>query len=260
MKGSMLCVAALIALLGGPALAADLPRKALPPEPPPAPTWAGFYIGIHGGWGQADVEHRFVDVGFFNLNPGDRVSHDIDGALVGGHIGYNWQWAGTPWVFGFEVAGTWSDIRGEVPSPFFPLVDRFHADIDWLVTFTPRVGVSAGNWMVYVKGGLAVADITARISTLAFVPPLAIEESETRSGWTVGGGFEVMTGATWPFGGGGSWVFGVEGNYYDFGDLTVLRTLDPPFTNHHVDVTMWSVLGRLSWKFGAAPAPVIARY
>jgi len=258
MKGSMLCVAALIALLGGPALAADLPVKAPPPEPP-VPTWAGFYIGVHGGWGQADVKHKFLDDGFFNLAPGDRVSRRIDGALVGGHIGFNWQLS-SPWLFGLEVAGTWSDVDGVVVSPFFPLADRFHTDIDWLVTLTPRLGVTAGNWMVYVKGGLAVADITARISTLAFVPPLAIEESETRAGWTVGGGFEVMTGATWPFEGGGSWVFGVEGNFYDFGEVRVLRALDPPFTNHRVDVTMWSVLGRLSWKFGAAPAPVVARY
>lgn len=262
MRKILLCTTALLALTAAPAMAADMPvRKAPPPPPAPVYTWSGFYIGIHGGWGQVDVDHRFGEGDFF-CDSGFACghSHDISGGMVGGHAGYNWQWGG-PWLFGLEVAGTWTDISKDVTSPLFPLT-TITGEVNWLFTFTPRLGVTSGNFLWYVKGGVAVADISARVTTTAVDPALSIEASDTRTGWTVGGGFEVLTGSTFLFGPGGSWVFGVEGNYYDFGDMHHRRDFfvgeEPVFADHRRDFTMWSVLGRLSWKFGGAP--VAARY
>ena len=52
MKKITLAIAAIAALLGTPALAADMDVKASAP-PPPAWSWTGFYIGVQGGagWG-----------------------------------------------------------------------------------------------------------------------------------------------------------------------------------------------------------------
>jgi len=247
----------LVALIAGPASAADLPRKAPPPEPAPICIWCGFYIGINGGFGEARVNTRFNTDGFFNDFPGDRIRENASGGMFGGQAGYNWQW-GSNWLFGLEISGDWTGIKKTVVSPFFPLTDSFEGKVNWIFTFTPRLGVTSGNWLLYVKGGLAVADFTATFRSTDFVPTLFIERSDTRTGWTVGGGVEVLTGATWPFGGSsGSWVFGIEGNYYDFGRVHELFTV-PVISNHDHDITMWSVLGRLSWKFGGPS--VAARY
>ena len=52
MKRLFLSAVAFSAVAVGPALAADLPRKApayVPPAPPPY-NWTGFYVGLNGGY------------------------------------------------------------------------------------------------------------------------------------------------------------------------------------------------------------------
>jgi len=80
-----------LALAAMPASAADLPRG----QPYKAPAyvtqynWTGFYLGINGGGGFGDS----------NWN-GFAVSNSPTGGMIGGTAGYNWQGAGSPWVFG----------------------------------------------------------------------------------------------------------------------------------------------------------------
>jgi outer membrane immunogenic protein len=63
-----------------------------------------------------------------------------------------------------------------------------------------------------------------------------------------------------------NWIVGVEGNYYDFGNccggLTFNRALATnavlgSSSNHSTRFDDWSVLGRVSYKFGS---PVVAKY
>ena len=67
---------------------------------PPPITWAGFYIGLHAGYGWADSDWKALE----DIPPvlaGDRFSHDPEGGLFGGHIGYNAQTG--PVVWGIEA-------------------------------------------------------------------------------------------------------------------------------------------------------------
>jgi outer membrane immunogenic protein len=247
MKKITFALAAATALIAAPALAADL-RPMAAKAPPmaayaPTPMWSGFYIGIHGGYGWGDADYYFPTTTAFGP-AGGSFSHDIDGAMVGGHAGFNWQW--NQLVLGLEAAGTWTDISGSVVSPFFA-TDTFSTDINSIFTFTPRLGLAAGNALFYVKGGLAVGDVETRLTSPVIVGGSASSD-ETRVGWTFGGGIEY---AVTP-----NWIFGIEGNYYDFGseDLTVPAT----GVVYENDVTAWSVLGRVSYKFGGAP--VVAKY
>ena len=50
MKKLLIAGAALTALIGTPALAADMALKA-PPPPAPVLSWTGGYVGINGGYG-----------------------------------------------------------------------------------------------------------------------------------------------------------------------------------------------------------------
>ena len=63
-----------------------------------------------------------------------------------------------------------------------------------------------------------------------------------------------------------NWIVGVEGNYYDFGNccgglrenrLLVNNAPGGSTSNHSVRFDDWSVLGRVSYKFGN---PAVARY
>src|SRR3954467_13415072 len=92
-----------ISLLASPApavVAADLPRQMPAKAPAYVPVgynWTGFYLGINGGyaWGRS---HWSPCAG----NP------DPSGGMVGGTAGYNWQAAGSPWVFGLVVDLAWT--------------------------------------------------------------------------------------------------------------------------------------------------------
>lgn len=260
MKKLTIALASAAALLAGPALAADLAvrpvAKAPAYVPPPiVNNWSGFYIGIHGGGGWADSNYFFPTAGHYNLLPGDSFTHGISGGIVGGHVGFNMQW--NQIVLGLEGSGAWADIKGTATSPFFPLTDTFRTRIDSIYTLTGRLGFAAGPALFYVKGGAAWGHINTRIQDSVDFN----ERSETKAGWTVGGGIEYMFA--------NSWVIGVEGNYYDFdiccggNTQSLLLVNGAPagvFSNHDTRVEAWSVVGRLSYKFGGFAAPVAASY
>jgi outer membrane immunogenic protein len=264
MKKFTFALAAATALIAAPALAADL-RPMTAKAPPmaayaPVPIWSGFYIGIHGGYGWGDAEYNNNAPGY--LIPGlagTRFDHEIDGGKVGGHVGFNWQW--NQIVLGLEGSGTYTEIERTVTSPFFG-TDTFSTELRALGTITPRLGFAAGNALFYVKGGVAFGDIETRATSFVAGAPVFVEASDTRVGWTVGGGLEY---AVTP-----NWIFGIEGNYYDFGSIDVRDNVrlvsngavvpGALFSNNYdVDVNAISVMGRVSYKFGGA-APVVARY
>jgi outer membrane immunogenic protein len=234
------------AMFSGSALAADMPAlRESTVIPVPTYTWSGFYIGVHGGWGFGDVD--------FTRTQFDIGGHTMDGGLFGGHIGYNWQ-VGYSWLFGLEASGTWSGVKKTVFGPAFPDIlnsqdDRWTTEVKWLATVTPRLGMVVSNWMWYVKGGVAFAQIDHRFESL--VNAQSFDTSETHVGWTVGFGGELLLG--------GNWIFGIEGNLYALGSLSVNNSAITNFPNHDVDVSMWSILGRVSYKFGG-PAPIVSRY
>jgi outer membrane immunogenic protein len=64
MKRLTLCVGAVVALIGTPALAADLAAKAPPPTVvAPVPSWTGFYVGgnVGGAWSKDNATLSFPD-------------------------------------------------------------------------------------------------------------------------------------------------------------------------------------------------------
>jgi outer membrane immunogenic protein len=255
-----------LATAAGPSFAADLSPIIKAPVVAPAPLWdwTGFYVGIHGGYGWGNADYRFNEgligrTNFFNVLPGDEARQRIEGGIVGAHLGYNMQFGSV--VVGIEASGSGTWIGSTITSPFFPATDVWTHNVDWIVALTPRLGFTAGSALFYVKGGGAVAEIRNRLQdNLTFGVPVFVESRGTSPGFTVGGGAEY---AFTP-----NWLFGIEGNYYQFNRLHVLEQLRFAGTgviipglgsNHEVETNILTITGRISYKFGA-PAPVMARY
>jgi len=237
--------------LSSGAIAADLGPyepvgKDFAPPPPPLPifSWTGFYVGINGGWAQADFDHTFKTDGFYNNSPGEKYNISPDGGLLGGHIGYNWQ--GGQWLVGIEggLAYTW--LKERIPSPFIG-GNRFESQLEWMGSVTPRVGVVVSNdLLAYVKGGWAFG----RVRDLQRAPGFSLNnDSGVENGWTIGGGLEWMINPSDMGPIGSVWVLGAEYDYYDLGSQRVINTgvFD---TDYDYDVTMHAVTARLSYKFG----------
>ena len=185
-KKLTLVLAAAIALISAPALAADLrmPIKAPAFAAPPPPNWSGFYIGINGGWGfgqaRATSTVTGATTGWF----------DVDGGLVGGTVGFNVQTGSVVW--GIEGDAAWSSIRGSIacPNPAFTC----RAANDWFGTARGRLGFAAGNWMPYITGGAAFGDVRASLTGPGIPFP---GQTSTQVGWTVGAGIEWMFAPNW---------------------------------------------------------------
>ncbi len=120
-------------------MAADLPRRAAPPEyfaPVPVFTWTGFYVGVNAGYAWTNDNNAdstvFVPAGSLStvltpLTPpagtfvntfGFNNSRSGDGFTFGGTLGYNWQTAGG-FVWGVEGDINWVDIGGSGNDAFF---------------------------------------------------------------------------------------------------------------------------------------------
>ena len=151
-------VFAFVALAATTAIAApaDLARRA-PYYPASAPvyaplfSWTGFYIGINGGGG------------FGSSNWDLTGSRTVSGGLVGGTVGYNYQFGQA--VAGIEGDVDWSGINGSTSNNVCPFGCK--TSNSWLATVRGRLGYAADSFMPYVTGGAAfgnIQGIDARLS------------------------------------------------------------------------------------------------
>jgi opacity protein-like surface antigen len=162
------------------------------PAAAPAYDWTGFYTGIEGGWTWGETKQ----VG----QPTNRITFDstpsfhTSGGLIGATVGYNSQF-NRMWVFGFEGDMSWTDASGSAPAlPPFNARETADTREHWLSTMRSRLGVTpADHWLVYVTGGLAVADVEAVVT----VPTSSESDSHVRWGWTAGGGIEAAVARNW---------------------------------------------------------------
>jgi len=200
MRKSSLTLAAAFALAASQTWAADLPRKApvYAPPPPPPMTWTGCYIGgnIGGAFGDASV-----------TVPAGEVSRNGSGFAGGGQIGCDYQFAGG-WVVGIRDMFDWTSNSKSAVIPFGPLAG---GTVDfsnrWFNTLTGRLGYSvAPAWLFYFQGGAAWGNTN---TTINFAGLQTGQTSNTRTGWTIGGGVEWMFAPHWS-------AF-LEGNWMDFG-------------------------------------------
>ena len=159
------------------------------------------------------------------------------GFIGGGQFGYNWQF--NSWVAGFEAdfQGTRVKATGESISninlgsigadPSFSLRTDLSVtkEIDYVGTVRGRLGwLAAPSLLVYGTGGLAYGGVKASTSiSQVQLPNSAVGGvpnnfgnnsgiSQTRTGWTAGGGFEWMFVP--------QWSVKVEYLYYDLGSVT----------------------------------------
>lgn len=203
MKRIILASIGLLAIGALPATAADLGVPAPAPVPvykaPPAPAyfdWNGFYVGVNGGYsfGSASTSVAGLAPGGFGVPVNFGVNPS--GWLGGGQIGYNWQAAGSPWVFGLEADFQASSETND-PSCGAPVcvpVADVSVAYPYFGTVRGRIGWDPSQWLFYVTGGLAYAEINRGVHQLGVV---SYQDSQWRVGWTVGGGVEYALTRNW---------------------------------------------------------------
>lgn len=186
---TILLAGVVAAALSAPALAADMPPQAqaspvYKAPPPQAFDWRGFYLGLNGGYGLGRSGWSDPAVG------GDSGKFDVNGGLLGGQIGYNWQMGST--VLGLESDLDWAKLSGSTGSGGVCATDgggTCRTEQSWFGTTRARLGYAFGSFLPYVTGGLAYGDIKA-------VQP-GVTSRDTKAGWTAGAGVEYGFTRNW---------------------------------------------------------------
>ncbi|MEJ2227021.1 MAG: outer membrane beta-barrel protein [Alphaproteobacteria bacterium] len=222
-------LAAVFAAAAFSADAADITSMKDAPSMLPVHQWSHSYLGIHLGYGwgkQSSVDYATPDslpqepghdppYGGFSCAPalvgyycGTPFKYDVGGVFTGLQAGHNWQRG----VLVFGVEGDFGNLNISKLSVDVRTNDTaFDEDVaiidfGWYGTITGRIGLARGRSLFYLKGGLAMAEITHTaydlddddedgVGTMYAGSYTTAHSIET--GWAVGGGIEHAISDNW---------------------------------------------------------------
>jgi outer membrane immunogenic protein len=260
-------------LIGSAAFAADLPVYA-----PPAPifTWTGIYIGGQIGYAWASGNNNFTGFDPFFPRPpaivgaqpllaaggGTFLSSSAggtpSGVIGGANVGYNYQI--NQWVLGIEgsVDGTSLSNTAVVAFPDGTSLTA-HTKADIQGSIRGRLGIAWDRALIYGTGGVAFGGFNTDVSILNPAVPFFANGnvSNTRVGWTVGGGIQYAIT--------NNWSVRAEYRYTNWGTLSDgrLAAVAAPgvFFNGNRHLNQNQVQVGFDYKFDLfSPGPGVARY
>ena len=184
---------------GGPAEALPFFSDAMLPT---NHDWAGFYAGVNAGGGLTTSRAPGGPALATVVTNNDMRGNGFAG---GAQVGYNlMNLFGRPALF----AGVEGDIgylgvkaSHDDWNDFF----RMNQKTDWYGTLRGRIGTTTGPALLYATGGVAFVQVENGIST-TLTPAQQAQigvtltndvRSDTRAGWTFGGGTQVALDAHW---------------------------------------------------------------
>jgi opacity protein-like surface antigen len=190
---------------------------------PPAPSWAGFYMGANAG-GEWKRETGFYPVVVLpalgpgpppSLPPPQNTPYSLFpmSGLLGSQLGYNFQ-VTQQWLFGLEGDFEWGRGSSTAYTQLYDAngtpagLSQISAALDWSASLRGRVGYTEGLWLFYTTGGVsflrekfsvsesASSSITA-FDHFATVGTAAGFVDKTFVGWVVGAGVENKLSEKW---------------------------------------------------------------
>ena len=212
---------AAILVSGTSALAADVIQD-IAPEPIPFVqpfTWTGAYVGVQGGYSNADVDDTNT-----GLNDAD-----AEGFLGGVHVGYNYQFGAGNGI----VVGAYADIDFTTADVENDIAGDDVGDINFIARGMLKLGYGFDRALVYGQGGVAYLDADVNVNLPSFTDG---DVSET--GYAVGGGIDYAVTD--------NLVFGADYLYHDFDEVA---NGNDQFGNDDVDVDAHTFRAKLSYKF-----------
>ena len=269
------------------ALAADLPSRRAPPvfaAPPVAAfSWTGLEFGLTTSYTFPSGQSVFTTP-LGGAIPQPFVSLNKSGFdNVGGGIGYNYQFTpGTGFVVGGIVDVSYFNLHAY--EDVFPDAGKFNAQqrLAYLGTANGRLGYAYDHFLFYATGGFAFGGVHSSVNIYNAIGAPAYAgtyNNDTKTGYDVGGGVEYaiptdsflnylsvekILGIDKKLGlDAFQGTIRAEYIHYDLGRETVLGNPIGGAAGSYVSTFRTQgnlVRVGLGYKFGATPAPVVARY
>ncbi len=190
--------------------------------------WGGFHGTVYGA--TAFGSNSWM------VSTGDETESGNFGGFGGG-VGIGYDYVANGFVIGAEldIGIARFSSENDASSSFSCADETCNTEVSTVATLRARAGRPYGDWLPYVTGGLAAADVegTAVVSGNDFV----IGE-DRMTGWTLGAGIEraftpVLSGK-------------IEVLYFDLGTLDLPNTCSP---DCETDVRFTTVRAGVSYNF-----------
>jgi len=185
----------------------------------PGYDWTGVYAGVHAGyaWGETKAFDSDDDTdGDEWALLGGQFDTNVDGFVAGGQLGYNMQI--NQIVLGVEGDLGWLGVKGDNNWEAVIPTTIVETDGGLYGTFRGRLGFAFDRVLVFGTGGLIVADLDSKVFDDVNIVTLGDAKTDTRFGWTAGGGVEYAVDD--------SWSVKLEYLYYDLGKERVYGIVD----------------------------------
>jgi outer membrane immunogenic protein len=186
---TFLVIAGVAVCLTQVAAATELNNFPVTPPQPQKPDWAGFYFRTNPGSGSDSLPWTTLGTSSGFASPAPATSP------INESFGYNFQ-SGN-FVFGLEGALAAANFDGRFTSPNFAPAGAWTPNMNWMGSVAGRLGYSVGQWLPYVKGGFAAAEVG---SPLQNSPIGAFSQGSELGGWTAGVGVEYQFAPKWSLG------------------------------------------------------------
>jgi outer membrane immunogenic protein len=230
MKKLLLAGVTLVALAAGPAVAADLGRKApayIPPPAPPPPTFTGCYVNGGGGYGLWNIDHFEKDEFGTTTNSATSGGRGWLGTVGGGcdyqfSPGSGW-WSN--WAVGVFADYDFMDLHRNFEIAGGGALGNAKEKSAWAVG--GRIGyLVTPNVFTYWNGGYTETRFDQiNLSDSFDGDPLGAIGAHTYHGWFVGGGTEIALSGLFglPLPSGLFWRSEYRFSSYNSADLPILN-------------------------------------
>jgi outer membrane immunogenic protein len=257
MKKLLLAAVALVALAAGPAVAADLARKApayIPPPAPPPPSFTGCYVNGGAGYGLYNIDHFGIESGTTDTST---VTSGGRGWLgtVGGGCDYQFSpgsgfWSN--WAVGAFADYDFMDLHRNFQSAeFSEFAGEEKQKSAWAVG--GRIGyLVTPNVFTYWNGGYTQSRFDQINLTDIFCGcGSATIGSHTYHGWFIGGGTEIALSGLFglPLPSGLFWRSEYRYSSFNSATLPILEGgVSTPFSEN-MKPFVQTITTSLVWKF-----------
>jgi opacity protein-like surface antigen len=241
------------------AYAADMPVKGAAPVYPCGPSrFNGGYVGGNIGGVSYRASRSDLD-GFLTDNSGWTANKS---AFAGGaQIGWDWQSCNR--LLGVAADWSWTNPKADTfDNPNAPDGEQsFRSKMDWFSTIRGRAGLVVDDSLIYVTGGVAIADIKTTVTNVNIPGSFAFDK--TRWGLVAGVGAEFALS--------GGWSVNTELLYMQFSKQSVAFAAGGEIYNFDLNDSAWVSRIGLNYRWdnatsayaAAGPvrsAPAVARF
>jgi outer membrane immunogenic protein len=256
MKKLLLAAVALVALAAGPAVAADLGRKApayIPPPAPPPPSFTGCYVNGGAGYGLWNIDHSGE---FLGQQITTETTSGGRGWLgrVGGGCDYQFSpgsgwWSN--WAVGVFADYDFMDLHKNFQSSFGGIAGEEKEKNAWAVG--GRIGyLVTPNVFTYWDGGYTETRFDQINLFDSFDgDPAGSIGSHTYHGWFVGGGTEIALSGLFglPLPSGLFWRSEYRFSSFSSADLPVQVQIESPLAFQNMHPYVQTITTSLVYKF-----------